>query len=153
MNKRLSNISSTQEDFNGAKSDYQKALKESGHTHILTYEEPPAARNKEKTKKKRKIIWFNPPYTQAVSTNIGKKFLQLINLHFPKNNPLHCIPNRNTVRISYSCTKNIKTIIQSHNKKVLNQSKPAETEKKLCDCQKNRKDRWENVTGLTSSTT
>ena len=141
INKRLSNISSTQEDFNEAKSDYQKALKESGHTHILTYEKPPAAREKEKARKKRKIIWFNPPYNQAVSTNIGKKFLQLIDLHFPKNNPLHCIFNRNTVKLSYSCTKNIKTIIQSHNKKVLNQSKPAETEKKLCDCQKNRKDR------------
>ena len=139
INKRLSNISSTRADFDNAKPDYQEALKNSGHDHTLRYEEPkPAVDNKNKDKKKRKIIWFNPPYNQAVKTNIGKKFLQLISLHFPKNSPLYSLLNRNTVKLSYSCTKNMKAILQAHNKKVLNKSKPVQAAK-LCDCQQSRK--------------
>ena len=42
INKRLSAISYTPEDFNTTKSDYQKALNESGHKHRLRYEAPTA---------------------------------------------------------------------------------------------------------------
>ena len=67
-------------------------------------------------KQKRRIIWYNPPYNEAVETNIGKQFLKLISKHFPKNNPIHSILNRNTVKLLYSCTKNIKATIQSNKK-------------------------------------
>ena len=39
--------------------------------------------------------------------------------NFPKNNPLSKIFNKNTVKISYSCTRNIKSIILGHNKQIL----------------------------------
>ena len=45
-------------------------------------------------------------------------FLQLIDTNFPPANKLHKIFNRNTVKISYSCTQNISQIIKGHNKKV-----------------------------------
>ena len=28
------------------------------------------------------IIWFNPPFSRNVSTNVAKKFLQLLDKHF-----------------------------------------------------------------------
>ena len=96
-----------------------------------------ASRNK---KKSRKITWFNPPFNAAVTTDIGKQFLKLVDKHFHKNHPLGRLLNRNTVKISYSCTKNIKSIISSHNAKVMNadeQEPPREGKK--CSCQRRNK--------------
>ena len=39
--------------------------------------------------RQRKIIWFNPPYSVNVETNIGKTFLKLIDKHFPKTQELY----------------------------------------------------------------
>ena len=55
----------------------------------------------------RNILWYNPPYSKNVKTNVGKCFLSLIDQHFPKSNPLHKIFNRNTLKLSYSCMSNI----------------------------------------------
>ena len=49
---------------------------------------------------KRKIIWFNPPYSSNVSTNIGKSFLTILDRHFPKSHKLYKVYNRNNVKIS-----------------------------------------------------
>ena len=45
-------------------------------------------------------------------------FLQLIDTHFPLANKLHKIFNRNTIKVSYSCTGNLSQITTGHNKKV-----------------------------------
>ena len=58
-------------------------------------------KNNNKRSRQRNIIPFNPPFSQAVSTNIAKRFLNLLDKHFPQNNRLHKIFNRNTVKISY----------------------------------------------------
>ena len=79
--------------------------------------------NPPKANRQRKIIWFNPPCSANVNTNIAKKFLQLIDTHFPKKNRLHKIFNRNNVKVSYSSLPNIASIINSHNKYILNNSK------------------------------
>ena len=61
-------------------------------------------KNNEKNKtRKRKITWFNPPININVATNVGKTFLALIDKHFPKNERLSKIFNRNTIKVSYSC--------------------------------------------------
>ena len=72
-----------------------------------------------KHKRQRNIIWFNPPFSRNVSTNVAKKFLQLLDKHFPPSNSLHRIFNRNTVKVSYCCTQNLGNIIKSHNKKLI----------------------------------
>ena len=58
--------------------------------------------------------------TNKVKTNIGKIFLKLVDKHFPKSNKLHKIFNRNTLKVSYSCTENMAQIIKKHNKKITN---------------------------------
>ena len=68
----------------------------------------------------RKAIWFNPPYSKQVSTSIAKRFLNLLDQHFPKQHRLYKIFNRNKARVSYSCTENMSSFILSHNKKLLN---------------------------------
>ena len=32
---------------------------------------------------KRQIIWFNPPFSANVKTNVGKIFMRLVDKHFP----------------------------------------------------------------------
>ena len=140
INKRLADISSTKVEFEEAKPAYQEALTASGHAHKLEYKETPNPPTPARRKRKqRRIHWFNPPYNASVATNIGKKFLGLIDKYFPKSNPLNQVFNRNTVKISYSCTRNMKAVIQGHNKKLLSQHRQAETEQ-YCNCQVSKKD-------------
>ena len=55
----------------------------------------------------------------------------MIDQHFPKSNKLHAIFNRNTVKVSYSCTQNMSSMIKFHNKKVINKDIK---ELKSCNC-------------------
>ena len=118
INKRLNTISCSNEEFDKHKEPYMQALNKSGYTEELSY-----SKNINKTKKrcrKRNIIWFNPPFSLNVKTQVGKIMLNLIDKHFPKKSKLHKIFNRNTVKVSYSCMPNMKAIINQHNNKILN---------------------------------
>ena len=119
IEERLSNNSSNEQVFNSAKPEYEKALKDSGYKNVnLKYGAQKERRKK--NNRNRKIIWFNPPYSKQVSTNIAKRFLNLLDQHFPKQHRLYKIFNRNNVKVSYSCTENMSSFISSHNKKLLN---------------------------------
>ena len=50
---------------------------------------------------------------------------------FQNSNKLHAIFNRNTVKVSYSCTQNMWSMTKSHNKKVINKDVK---ELKSCNC-------------------
>ena len=68
--------------------------------------------------RKRNIIWLNPRFSKKVATKIGRYFLNLIDNHFPRDHKLHKMFNRNNTKVSYSCIPNIKSPINSHNRKV-----------------------------------
>ena len=68
--------------------------------------------------RQRNIIWYNPPFSKSVKTNIGRTFLQLISRHFPRHHKYHSLFNKNNVKVSYSCMDNMQSIINKHNKKV-----------------------------------
>ena len=116
INKRLSSLSSNKASFDQAAPPYQKALDESKYNYTLQYE--PTAPSKRKNRQ-RNILWYNPPFSKNVSTNIGHRFLALVDKHFPKDHILHKIFNRNTIKISYSCMNNTKQIIDNHNRRIL----------------------------------
>ena len=118
INKRLSEISSSEEVFNEAAPVYQKALSDSGYIYKLNYVRPTAPKTG-KRQRKRNVIRFNPPYNENVKTNVGREFLNIICKCFPKNNKLHKIFNKNTIKLSYSCMPNIRTIIEGNNKRKL----------------------------------
>ena len=135
INQRLSEISSSQEIFDRAKMPYQKALNDSGYSYNLHYSPPSTS---VKRHRKRNITWFNPPYDISVKTNIGKKFLQLIDRCFPLNHPLRKVCNRNNLKVSYSCMPNVGSIIQGDNKKKLQECimENENSSSKLCNCRK-----------------
>ena len=68
---------------------------------------------------KRKIIWFNPPFSLNASTNIGKKVFSLFGEHFPKMHQLHKLFNCNNVKVSYSSLPNFGSLINHQNKNIL----------------------------------
>ena len=81
--------------------------------------------------RRREIIWYNPPYSRNVATNVGRAFLKILDEEFPKEHALHKIFNRNTVKISYSCMSNLKQSIDGHNKSI---SRKKIVPSKTCKC-------------------
>ena len=115
--QRLSDNSANEQIFEECKPEYEEALRTSGYSsnesELKFIPRKPPRKNR-----KRQVIWFNPPFNKNVATNIGKTFLGIIDKHFPPKNKLHKIFNRNTVKISYSCTENMAQIIKKHNKSI-----------------------------------
>ena len=147
VNQRINKLSSCKKIFEENKSRYDDALKDSGFQGRLEYltsvDLNSRARNnnggtrtpfkvgeiinnsshgKRRGKNRnRKVVWFNPPFCRLTNINIGRYFLHLLDKHFNRDNPLSRIFNRNTVKISYSCTKNMYNILSNHNKRLLNE--------------------------------
>ena len=94
----------------------------------MKYETSENTNNRSRQGKK---LWFNPPFSQSMKTNIGKVFLKFVRKHFPRHHKLHKIFNINTLKSSYCCMKNISNIIKQHNATVLSTST---TPKCLCNC-------------------
>ena len=132
VNKRLIDISSNKTVFDDAKSPYQDALIKAGHKVELKYEEFPAKRAKRV--RSRKVTWYNPPWDGNVKGNFGKKFLLLIDKHFPPDHALSKILNRNTLKLSYSTMPNMKRIISAINRKKLNDASNIHDSNKALKC-------------------
>ena len=82
VTRRLSKISANEDVFKAAIPPYQNALNMSGYDYVMKYEETQATQ-KEKKNRKRRIIWYNPPWSVNCSTKIGAKFLNLVDNCFP----------------------------------------------------------------------
>ena len=122
IENRISKLSCNKEEFERVKPFYQNILKESGCDYNISYQETnPSPSNKHKSRRKRNITWFNPPFSLNVKTQIGKRFFGLIYKHFPKDHIYHKIVNKNTIKLSYSCLPNIENIIKSHNRSIVTQ--------------------------------
>ena len=135
IQKRLNTISSSEFEFNNAKDDYQKAPRDAGYTDELKYELEQNKLTRTTRIRKRNVVWFNPPYSRSVATNIGKEFFDLLRFHFPKQHPLHRLFNKNTVKLSYSCTMNMDTIIKAHNAKILKkEEESSKNSERSCNC-------------------
>ena len=128
ISKRINTLSADETTFNKCKDLYNNALAETGFKHKITFKKQQNTSTVTITPKnrKRKIIWFNPPFSLNISTNIGKKLFSLLGKHFPITHQLHKLFNRNNVKVSYSSQPNLKSVINGHNKNILNkQEKPS----------------------------
>ena len=74
-----------------------KALKHGGYSKIsLPFQQSSTSHVKPQN---HHNVWFNPSYSSGVITNVAKRFLQLLDLHFPPSNKFHKIFNRNNVKV------------------------------------------------------
>ena len=127
----ISSLSSDQRAFDACKPFYEHALKQSNYNASLQFSDHnPTTNNSNpscstKQKRQRNIIWYYPPFSKSVKSNVVRDFLQLLHKHFATGNPLHKLFNRNTVKVSYSCMPNVKSIIYCHNKRILSKKQCA----------------------------
>ena len=103
--------------FENAIQTYSDELVKCGYDHKLTYTNQNT--HKKKRRRQRKISWFNPPFSKNIKTNVGAKFLKIIDEKVPAE--LKKYFNRNTIKVSYRCMPNIKNHIDRHNAKLLKQ--------------------------------
>ena len=120
IEKLLSQLSSSKDIIYETTPYYKQGLASCGFNEKLTYQQQ--GENIEYNKnigknRKRNIIWFNPPNSKTLKTNIGKYFFRLLNKHFPAGHKLYKIFNKNTLKFSYSSMPNLKAKIDGHNKK------------------------------------
>ena len=94
INKRLSELSYSKDKFDKAKLLYKKSLQEIGHKTTISYAQIEVKSNKNRS---RNIIWFNPPFSQNVKTNIGKIFLKLIKITISQTITVFTIFNQDTI--------------------------------------------------------
>ena len=117
IQNRLSYLSANEKIFQQAIPYYSAALERSGYNHNFEYK--PIPKDRVRNNRKRNIIWFNPPFNNNTSTNIGRVFLNLVKKHFPRQHKFYKIFNKNNVKVSYSCIPNVKSKIDAHNKWIL----------------------------------
>ena len=122
----MSNISCDKECFNKAAPVYNNSLKNSGFNKNIKFTPRPPKRRK----RSRNILWFNPPFSSNVKTNIGKISLRLLDKDFPKHHKYYKLFNN--VKKSYSCMQNMASLIQNHNTNLLKD--PVTSTTKECSC-------------------
>ena len=134
-NRRISNLSCNENEFNMAKLLYESALKSSGFNCSMNFKarktKPKQVENARRNRN-RKITLFNPPSSLNVKTKIGKVFLELVRKHFPRSHKLNKIFNLNTIKISCSSMPNVKNLIKQHDSKILN--KDQDKMQRACNC-------------------
>ena len=96
ISKTVSGISCDSDHFNKAALNYNIAVKKIWFNESIKYSQ---SQLKERNRK-RQIIWFNPPFSVNVKTNVGKLFMRLIDKHFPSHHKFHKLFNRNNVKLS-----------------------------------------------------
>ena len=87
INKRLSEISSDEDAFNEAAPLYQEALRMSGYAYNLK-SNPAPQRPPNQDRRRRNIVWFNPPFNRNVLTHVGRAFINLVDKCFPTGHKL-----------------------------------------------------------------
>ena len=102
----------SREIFETSKIEFKIALKINEYKDRLVYENSSVnANDKNEKKRKHNVIWYNPPYSANVKTNIRKIFFKILNKHFPRGH---------TVKLNDSSTKNMASLIATHNLSILN---------------------------------
>ena len=130
IEKKLCDRSYSEEEFTAAKPLYQQALSASGYSEDIQFSKPENRRKKNRPRKN--IIWFNPPFSMNVKTDIRKQFSEIIARRFPPNHKYRKLINQHNVKLSYSCMDNMKDIIRKHNSKIL--SPAPESNQPTCNC-------------------
>ena len=132
INRRINTLCCDKETFEEAAPTCNDALTQSNFNAQLKYEQPKTSTST-RNKRQRNVIWYKPPFSKNVKTNIAREFLRLIDKHFSHNNKLHKIFNRHAVRSSYSCSENTKCFISQHNKTILKKHDNQNTTKRKND--------------------
>ena len=134
--QRLCRLSKDKPTFDNSAREYLDELKSSGHDiEGLSFQKPKSR----KRKRKRNIIYFHPPFCRSVKTKFGRTFRELVEKHFTPDHALYKIFNKNTLKISYSCLPNMKSILDAHNRRTIddyNGNSSTNIDDRNCNCRR-----------------
>ena len=77
IEKMISRNSSSEIEFEKVKHEYQSSLKNSGYNHTLSFNQC-TSKKKKRVRPPRDEIFFNPPWGANVKTDIGSRFLKIV---------------------------------------------------------------------------
>ena len=77
INKRINTLSCDKKTFDAAAPEYNEALRRSDFNTQLT-DQPPNANTNTRHSRSRKVIWYNPPFSKNVKTNIARNSYNLL---------------------------------------------------------------------------
>ena len=121
ISRRIKKLSTDKSVFDNSKDLYNNALSSISFKDKIKFN-PDFNKNTSRNKNRKR--WSNPPYDSNVYGNIGKSFLTILHRHFPKSRKLYKIFNRNNIKISYCSLPYFTNIINSYNKKIINNNIP-----------------------------
>lgn len=133
IQRRLSSIASSRELFVRGKAEYEEAMSKAGY-EAASLEYEPSSQNSKRCRG-RKITWFNPPWADNVRTNITRAFNNLVNKHFLRGTLMGRLFNKNNLKLSYCTTRNMQSVISTHNRRELNKyNQVAVPKTRKCNC-------------------
>ena len=91
-------------------------------------------RTKIRGPERENMIYFQPPFSLNVKTQVGSKFLGLVKKHFTSKHPLYKILNPKCLNIAYCCLPNVKAEINSANNGLKEIETTANDEVETCTC-------------------
>ena len=115
---------------------YQEALVRAGYNYKLEFYQNNIQNGSKNRTRTRKCVYFNPPYSKNVKTNIIAEFLKIVK-SFPKNNILSPMINANKIKASYKTVPNMASQVSRKNGRVLKQN--VAPPPPSCNCQRSRK--------------
>ena len=120
---QLSNNLLRKKKINESKYEYVTALRNSGCklTELIFNRKE---HRKQKRNHSRNKIYFNLPFSSNFTTSVAERFLNLLDIKFPKSNKSHKIFHRNTIIVSYCCTGSLLSITKTCNENVIYEKKP-----------------------------
>jgi hypothetical protein len=133
--QRLCRLSKDKPTFDNSAREYLDELKSSGYDiEGLSFERPTSS----KRKRRRNIIYFHPPFCRSVKTKFGRIFRELVEKHFTPDHALCKIFNKNTLKISYSCLPNMKSVLDAHNRGIIDNNNGSGTniDSRNCNCRR-----------------
>ena len=112
--RKIKEKSSSEDFFHENKLEYETALRNSTY-HNKESKFHKEEQNTHKRKRNRNILWFQPPFSRNVITNVAEIFHNLVRKHFPKSNKFQKFFNRNT-HCQNELLLHLSCIFRYHNK-------------------------------------
>ena len=119
IGKWLSELSCNKEVLEKAIPTYTYAFRQSRFKENLVYTHKTTTNNILNKKQRNLKSFGSIQLIWLMKKNIDKKFLNFLKKYFPKKNKLHKIFNKSNIKISYNYMSNISSIIEEHNKSLL----------------------------------
>ena len=114
LSKRITTNLCNEDIFHKSVLFCNSILQDSGFNENIIYYPEESVSSRTRKNHSRNIIWYIPPFSKNVKTNVGKHFFKLLKKHFRKNHEYHKIFNKNNIKFSYSCMYNMTKFINSH---------------------------------------